>query len=120
MATPHENLKNIPILKEKSTMAEFTTKMRVIKLVAKRNQCAMFFELGKHNSLPLLETELSGVSHTADQDIAVDKHGLAVHILTIAYQNDTKLSSFITEQNQFDGRQEKWIKSCLKLKSIIR
>ena len=97
MSTPHENLKNIPILKEKSTIAKFTTKTRVIKSVAKRNQCAMFFELGKHNSLPLLETALSGVSHTADQDIAVDKHGLAVQILTIAYQNDTKLSSFITK-----------------------
>ena len=57
----------------------------------------MFFELGKHSSLPLLETPLSGATHTADEDIAVDKHGLAVHILTIAYQNDTKLSSFITE-----------------------
>ena len=71
--------------------------MKVIKLVAKRNQCAMFCELCKYGSLPLLEVPLSGATHTADQDIAVDKHSLAIHILTIAYQNDTKLLSFISE-----------------------
>ena len=60
----HENLKSIPVLKEKSTMAEFTTKMRVINLVAKKNKCAMYFELDKNNALPTLEVALSGVSHT--------------------------------------------------------
>ena len=68
---PHENLKNILVLKEKSTMAEFTTKMRVIKSVAKRNKCAKFFELGKHGSLPLLEEALSGAAHSTDEETAV-------------------------------------------------
>ena len=54
-------------------MAEFTTRMRVIKLVAKSNKCAMYFELGKNNTVPTLEVALSGVSHTTDQDKAVDK-----------------------------------------------
>ena len=54
----HETLKNIPVLKEESTMAEFTTKMRVIKLVAKKNKCAKYSELGKHGTLPLLEEAL--------------------------------------------------------------
>ena len=66
----------------KSTIAEFTTKMRIIKLVAKRNKCAKYFKLGKHGSLPLLEEALQGASHTTDEDTAVDKHGLAVHNIT--------------------------------------
>ena len=57
----HENVKNIPVLKKTSTMAEFTTKMRIIKLVAKRNKYLMNFELGKNNALPTLEVALSGV-----------------------------------------------------------
>ena len=71
--------------------------MRVIKLVAKRNKCAKYFELGKHGSLPLLEEAIQGATHTTDKDTDVNKHGLAVHILTVAFQNEVKLLSYIME-----------------------
>ena len=117
----HENLKMIPVLKEKSTMAEFTTKMRVIKLVAKRNKCAKYFELGKHISLPLLEEALQGAP-ILQTDTTVDKHSLAVHILTIAFQNDVKLSSYImeTETAAWPTEYRKQVEACNRKRRVVR
>ena len=98
MSTTHKNIKHIPIIKAKASMSEFNTAMRVVSSVAKRNKCKQFFNIVKDSSLLLIE-EASGLTaaHTAAETVAVDKHGLAIHILTIAFQAHTKLSSFITE-----------------------
>ena len=98
MSTQHENIKHIPVIKAKATMPEFNRVMRVVALVAKQNKCKQFFNIVKVAELPTIEeANASTAAHTVAEIAAAGKHGLAIHIITIAFQAHVKLSSFITE-----------------------
>ena len=105
MATTTEYLKNIPVILADATIAEWNVAHHVIGSILSQNKAKQFLSMTKHVSLPDSEVPPTRTVHLADEVIAEQKHGLALHVMVLACQKNMKLTALIqkTETTDWPG-----------------